>query len=120
MSDGIFKYPFAPEPFALQPQIMPERPPDPVIYDYHCDWCKVRFEFGENVLEVFDGVLVPSKKSNNPIVENFAHGEGMKRLHPGECFENWYIRNINDQADFGDRGPAFCSGCEAKLYGDDE
>ena len=124
MGDAIFKYPFAPEILQEASQfknVMPDAPPPPLVVDFFCDWCNKKFEFGEPVLEVFDGVLVHSKKDYQPIVENFPQGQGFKRLHPGTCFEDWYIRCVNDMAPFAsnqDESPVYCAACESKLFGE--
>lgn len=110
-----------PGPAVQEQQVVPDKPPEPKDSDLYCDYCGVYFDFGEPVLDVFDGIIAHSKKDNKPIVENFAQGQGRKLLHPTNCFQAWYVKYIDDTAFGHEPGvDIFCAACDSKLFGSED
>jgi hypothetical protein len=89
-----------------------------------CPMCDGELEPGEEVVEIYHGVMTISKKSGRAVVEEFAQSgtKGLDpiRLHPGMCLAAFIVDNIDDsfiETIMEGYEEQYCAGCDAKLNG---
>lgn len=83
-----------------------------------CTHCRTPIDHGEQCMEFLPGVSGFGSKSGRPMAVDSAQPDFERAvLHIGCIYD--YVFEIEQMIEYRDDEPRFCSGCEAKLSGDD-